>query len=201
MIAKINHPVDKTEWGMTPPTVNAYYNPVRNEIVFPAGILQPPFFNATADDAVNYGGIGGVIGHEMTHGFDDQGRQYDAEGNLKNWWSDEDLKHFEERAGRIVKQFYGYEIAPGEHVNGKLTEGENIADMGGIKMCLRGPGKSVGPPGTRCAREDPSMASRPSSGISWVGRRCGARTSGPRKRVGCSRSTHIRRRGSGATGR
>ncbi len=134
VIAKINHPVDKTEWGMTPPTVNAYYNPVRNEIVFPAGILQPPFFNATADDAVNYGGIGGVIGHEMTHGFDDQGRQYDAEGNLKNWWSDEDLKHFEERAGRIVKQFYGYEIAPGEHVNGKLTEGENIADMGGIKV-------------------------------------------------------------------
>ena len=133
-IAKINQPVDKTEWGMTPPTVNAYYNPTRNEIVFPAGILQPPFFNATADDAVNYGGIGAVIGHEMTHGFDDQGRQYDAEGNLKDWWTAEDKAHFDERANKIVKQFYAYEIAPGEHVNGKLTEGENIADMGGIKI-------------------------------------------------------------------
>ena len=133
-IAKINQPDDKTEWGMTPPTVNAYYNPTRNEIVFPAGILQPPFFNAQADDAVNYGGIGAVIGHEMTHGFDDQGRQYDEQGNLKNWWTDEDKKQFEARANKIIKQFYGYEIAPGEHVNGKLTQGENIADMGGIKV-------------------------------------------------------------------
>ncbi len=132
-LAKINQPVDKGEWGMTPPTVNAYYNPTRNEIVFPAGILQPPFFNAAADDAVNYGGIGAVIGHEMTHGFDDQGRKYDAEGNLKNWWTDEDEKRFTERANRIVKQFNGYEVE-GEHVNGKLTEGENIADMGGIKI-------------------------------------------------------------------
>ena len=133
-IAKINQPTDKGEWGMTPPTVNAYYNPTRNEIVFPAGILQPPFFNATADDAVNYGGIGAVIGHEMTHGFDDQGRQYDAEGNLKNWWTPEDQKRFEERANRIIKQFYAYAIPTGEHVNGKLTQGENIADMGGIKV-------------------------------------------------------------------
>ena len=133
LVAKIGQPVDKSEWDMTPPTVNAYYNPVRNEIVFPAGILQPPFFSAKADDAVNYGGIGAVIGHEMTHGFDDQGRQYDAKGNLKDWWTPEDLKHFEERGGKIVKQFYGYEI-DGEHVNGRLTEGENIADLGGSKI-------------------------------------------------------------------
>ena len=135
-VAKIGQPVDKGEWGMTPPTVNAYYNPTSNEIVFPAGILQPPFFSAKADDAVNYGGIGAVIGHEMTHGFDDQGRQYDEKGNLKNWWTDEDLKHFEERANKVVKQFYGYETAPGERVNGKLTEGENIADLGGSKIAF-----------------------------------------------------------------
>ena len=135
-VAKINQPVDKSEWGMTPPTVNAYYNPTRNEIVFPAGILQPPFFSAGADDAVNYGGIGAVIGHEMTHGFDDQGRQYDDKGNLKNWWTEEDLRRFEERGNKVVKQFYGYEIAPGERVNGKLTEGENIADLGGSKVAF-----------------------------------------------------------------
>ncbi len=133
LVAKIGQPVDKGEWDMTPPTVNAYYNPVRNEIVFPAGILQPPFFSDKADDAINYGGIGAVIGHEMTHGFDDQGRQYDEKGNLKDWWTPEDLKHFEERGSKIVKQFYGYEI-DGEHVNGKLTEGENIADLGGSKI-------------------------------------------------------------------
>ncbi len=133
LVAKIGQPVDKGEWDMTPPTVNAYYNPVRNEIVFPAGILQPPFFSAKADDAINYGGIGAVIGHEMTHGFDDQGRQYDAKGNLKEWWTPEDKKHFDERANKVVKQFYGYEI-DGEHVNGKLTEGENIADLGGSKI-------------------------------------------------------------------
>ena len=132
-VAKIGQPVDKSEWGMTPPTVNAYYNPSRNEIVFPAGILQPPFFSAQADDAVNYGGIGAVIGHEMTHGFDDQGRKYDEKGNLKNWWTPEDLEHFNERANKVVKQFYGYEVE-GEHVNGKLTEGENIADLGGSKI-------------------------------------------------------------------
>ena len=133
-LAKIDQPVDKSEWGMTPPTVNAYYNPSQNEIVFPAGILQPPFFNASADDAVNYGGIGGVIGHEMTHGFDDQGRQYDAQGNLKNWWSPEDLKNFNERSQKIVAQFDGYTFIDGIHVNGRLTEGENIADLGGSKI-------------------------------------------------------------------
>jgi predicted metalloendopeptidase len=133
-LAKIDQPVDKNEWGMTPPTVNAYYNPSHNEIVFPAGILQPPFFNAKADDAVNYGGIGGVIGHEMTHGFDDQGRQFDAQGNLKNWWTPEDLKNFEERSQKIVAQFDGYTLLDGLHVNGRLTEGENIADLGGSKI-------------------------------------------------------------------
>ena len=135
-VAKIGQPVDRTEWGMTPPTVNAYYNPSRNEIVFPAGILQPPFFGATADDAVNYGGIGAVIGHEMTHGFDDQGRQYDAEGNLKNWWTDDDLKRFKERSTKVVEQFSAYEGLPGQHVNGELTQGENIADLGGSKIAF-----------------------------------------------------------------
>ena len=135
-VAKIGKPVDKSEWGMTPPTVNAYYNPSRNEIVFPAGILQPPFFSATADDAVNYGGMGAVIGHEMTHGFDDQGRQYDAEGNLKNWWTAEDIKNFKERSEKVVAQFDGYEPLPGQHVNGSLTQGENIADLGGSKIAF-----------------------------------------------------------------
>ncbi len=131
---KIGKPVDRTEWGMTPPTVNAYYNPNMNEIVFPAGILQPPFFFATADDAVNYGGIGAVIGHEMTHGFDDQGRQFDAAGNLRDWWSPQSKAKFEERAKAIVKQYSEYEPLPGLHVNGELTQGENIADLGGLKI-------------------------------------------------------------------
>lgn len=133
-LAKINRPVDRTEWAMSPPTVNAYYNPTRNEIVFPAGILQPPFFDPKADDAVNYGGIGGVIGHEMTHGFDDQGRQYDAQGNLKNWWTDEDLKRFKQRSEAIVKQFDAYQPIEGQRINGSLTQGENIADLGGLKV-------------------------------------------------------------------
>jgi putative endopeptidase len=131
---KIGKPVDRTEWGMTPPTVNAYYNPKMNEIVFPAGILQPPFFYANADDAVNYGGIGAVIGHEMTHGFDDQGRQYDDVGNLRDWWSPDSAAKFKERSGAIVKQYSEYEPLPGLHVNGELTQGENIADIGGVKL-------------------------------------------------------------------
>ncbi|MES2572324.1 MAG: M13 family metallopeptidase, partial [Verrucomicrobiota bacterium] len=133
-LAKIGKPIDKTEWHMTPPTVNAYYSPNRNEIVFPAGILQPPFFDAKADDAVNYGGIGAVIGHEMTHGFDDQGRQYDADGNLKNWWTDADLKRFKERSDAIVKQFDEYVAIDELRVIGSLTQGENIADLGGLKI-------------------------------------------------------------------
>ena len=133
-LKKIGKPVDRTEWRMTPPTVNAYYNPNLNEIVFPAGILQPPFFYAKADDAINYGGIGAVIGHEMTHGFDDRGRQYDAEGNLRDWWTPESAAKFKERSQAIVKQFNEYEPLPGVHVNGALTQGENIADLGGIKI-------------------------------------------------------------------
>ena len=131
---KIGKPVDPTEWGMSPPTVNAYYNPNLNEIVFPAGILQPPFFNADADDAVNYGGIGAVIGHEMTHGFDDQGRQYDAVGNLRDWWTAGSAKAYDERAKAIIDQYAAYEALPGLHINGELTQGENIADIGGLKI-------------------------------------------------------------------
>ena len=131
---KIGKPVDRTEWGMTPPTVNAYYNPKMNEIVFPAGILQPPFFFANADDAVNYGGIGCVIGHEMTHGFDDQGRQYDKVGNLTDWWSKESADAYEKRRKAVVDQYNEYEPLPGLHVNGELTQGENIADIGGVKL-------------------------------------------------------------------
>jgi len=136
-LAKIGKPVDKTEWEMTPPTVNAYYNPLVNEIVFPAGILQPPFFDPKADDAVNYGGIGVVIGHEMTHGFDDQGRQYDAEGNLKDWWTKADEENFNKRAEKIVEQFNSYTPIDTLHINGKLTEGENIADLGGLNISFQ----------------------------------------------------------------
>src|SRR5882724_10131618 len=133
-LEKIGKPVDRTDWGMTPPTVNAYYNPNMNEIVFPAGILQPPFFYANADDAVNYGGIGAVIGHEMTHGFDDQGRQYDKVGNLTDWWSPQSAEEFKKRSEAIVAQYNEYEPLPGLHVNGALTQGENIADVGGVKL-------------------------------------------------------------------
>jgi putative endopeptidase len=133
-IARVGKPVDRTEWDMTPPTVNAYFNPTMNEIVFPAGILQPPFFDPTMDDAVNYGGIGAVIGHEITHGYDDQGRHYDAEGNLSEWWTDKDAQEFEKRAQKVVSEYDGFEPLPGSHVNGKLTLGENIADLGGVSI-------------------------------------------------------------------
>ena len=133
-LARIGHAVDRAEWGMTPPTVNAYYRPTNNEIVFPAGILQPPFFDFKADDAVNYGGIGVVIGHEMTHGFDDSGAKYDAHGNLNNWWSEDSAKKFKERTDAVVKQFDGYETLPGVHLKGELTQGENVADLGGLKI-------------------------------------------------------------------
>src|SRR6185312_2115331 len=118
---------------MTPPTVNAYYNPSLNEIVFPAGILQPPFYDPNADDAVNYGGIGAVIGHELTHGFDDQGRLYDAKGDLKNWWTKDDSANFMKRAQVIIHQFNHYAV-DGLHINGELTEGENLADLGGLTI-------------------------------------------------------------------
>ncbi|TAE74625.1 MAG: M13 family peptidase [Bacteroidetes bacterium] len=134
MLSKIGQPVDKTDWGMTPPTVNAYYSPINNEIAFPAGILQPPFFDFKADDAVNYGGIGAVIGHEITHGFDDQGSQYDAEGNLKMWWTKDDRSQFDNLAGRVIEQYSSYKVLDSISVNGKLTIGENIADLGGVTL-------------------------------------------------------------------
>lgn len=137
MIDKLGKPVDKKEWGMTPQTVNAYYNPSKNEIVFPAAILQPPFFTADADNAVNYGGIGAVIGHEISHGFDDQGSKYDGDGNLENWWTDADKKAFEGLANRLVAQFEGYEAMPGKTLNGRLTLGENIADLSGMAISLK----------------------------------------------------------------
>ena len=133
-LAKIDKPVDRNEWGMSPPTVNAYYDANMNEIVFPAGILQPPFFDAMADDALNYGGIGAVIGHEMTHGFDDQGAQYDAQGNLHNWWTPEDLKNFKERTACVEKQFDSFAVTDDLHENGKLVLGESIADLGGLTI-------------------------------------------------------------------
>jgi putative endopeptidase len=136
---KLGKPVDRTEWNMTPQTVNAYYNPRMNEIVFPAAILQPPFFDPKADDAVNYGGIGAVIGHEIGHGFDDQGAKYDGDGNLKNWWSMEDKKKFEKRTKALIEQYGAFEPQqlPGQHVNGALTIGENIGDLGGLTIAYK----------------------------------------------------------------
>jgi putative endopeptidase len=133
-LGKIGKPVDRTEWGMSPQTVNAYYNPLQNEIVFPAAILQPPFFDPNAPDEMNYGGIGAVIGHEMIHGYDDQGSRFGATGNFENWWTDADAKGFSSRTDKLVKQFDAYEAAPGKNVNGKLTLGENIADLGGLSV-------------------------------------------------------------------
>ena len=133
-IAKIGKPVDKTEWQMTAPTVNAYYNPTFNEIVFPAGILQFPFFELKADDAINYGAIGMVIGHEMTHGFDDQGRQYDAQGNLTDWWTKTDAEKFTAKAKGVIDQYNAYTVLDSLHVNGALTLGENLADIGGLAI-------------------------------------------------------------------
>jgi predicted metalloendopeptidase len=135
-LAKIGHPVDRLEWDMSPQTVNAYYSQNMNEIVFPAAILSPPIFDPKASDAENYGAIGAVIGHEMTHGFDDNGRQYDGDGNLRNWWTRASAEKFKQRSAAIVKQFNGYEVLNGLHLNGELTQGENIADLGGVKIAL-----------------------------------------------------------------
>ena len=151
-LAKIGKPVDRGEWGMTPPTVDAYNNPQLNEIVFPAGILQPQFYDPKRDDAYNYGAIGAVIGHEITHGFDDQGAQFDPRGNLKNWWTPEDLKNFQERGECVAKQFDGYEVEKGLHENGKLVEGESIADLGGATLAYAAFQKSLhGKPGEKDA--------------------------------------------------
>ncbi len=143
--AKVGKPVDRAEWGMTPPTVNAYYNPKLNEIVFPAGILQPPFYNPNADDAINYGAMGAVIGHEMTHGFDDQGRQYDKDGNLRDWWTKADADKYNTETAKVVRQFNSYTVLDSNtHVNGKLTLGENLADFGGLTVAYAAMKKAQG---------------------------------------------------------
>jgi putative endopeptidase len=135
-VDKIGKPVDRLEWNMTPPTVNAYYDPQMNNINFPAGILQPPFYDNGMDDAVNFGGIGMVIGHELTHGFDDEGRQFDAQGNLRDWWTAADAKEFQQRAACVDDEYSSFSVAPGVHINGKLTLGENTADNGGVRVAL-----------------------------------------------------------------
>jgi putative endopeptidase len=137
-VSKLGKPVDKKEWSMTPQTVNAYYNPLFNEIVFPAAILQPPFYDYRADEAVNYGGIGAVIGHEISHGFDDQGAKFDAEGNMKNWFTPKDLSSFEAKGKSLARQFDAYEPLPGVFVQGQFTLGENIGDLGGITAAYEG---------------------------------------------------------------
>jgi putative endopeptidase len=142
-LAKIGKPVDRFEWGMTPPTVNAYYSAPFNEIVFPAGILQPPFYDPKADDAVNYGGMGAVIGHEISHGFDDEGSKFDGQGNLHDWWTADDRKNFDEHTGCVVKQFDSYEVEPGLHQNGKLVLGESIGDLGGLAIAYAAYEKSI----------------------------------------------------------
>ncbi|WP_067281413.1 M13 family metallopeptidase [Mitsuaria sp. 7] len=142
--AKASKPVDRREWLLTPQTVNAYYNPTLNEIVFPAAILQPPFYNTKADDAVNYGAIGAVIGHEISHGFDDQGSQFDGDGKLRNWWTDDDRKAFDAIGNRLVAQYEGYEPIAGKHLNGKLTLGENIADLSGLQIAYKAYLRSLG---------------------------------------------------------
>jgi predicted metalloendopeptidase len=140
---KVGKPVDRTEWGMSPPTVNAYYNPQLNEIVFPAGILQPPFFDFNADDAINYGAMGAIIGHEMTHGFDDEGSQFDGQGNMKNWWTPDDKKNFDARGACVASEFDGFFVEDKLHENGKLVEGESIADLGGLAISYAAYEKSL----------------------------------------------------------
>ncbi|HKD35156.1 MAG TPA: M13 family metallopeptidase, partial [Pirellulales bacterium] len=135
---------DRGEWGMSPPTVNAYYNPSLNEIVFPAGILQPPYFDLKADEAVNYGAIGAVIGHEITHGFDDQGSRSDAEGNLKNWWTADDRSRFDAKTDKLVAQYNDCKLLGDLHVNGRLTLGENLADLGGVTIAFAAYQRSLG---------------------------------------------------------
>lgn len=137
MINDLGKPVDRDRWHMSPQTVNAYFNPVMNEIVFPAAILQPPFFDLNSDDAVNYGAIGGVIGHEIGHGFDDQGAKYDGDGRLRNWWTEQDLEQFQARTKKLIDQYNQFEVLPGVHVNGELTIGENIGDLGGLSIAYK----------------------------------------------------------------
>jgi putative endopeptidase len=143
MLDKLGKPVDRTEWGMTPQTVNAYYNPTLNEIVFPAAILQPPFFNLDADDAVNYGGIGAVIGHEIGHGFDDQGSGFDGDGVMRNWWTKEDLTKFKDKTNTLVGQYSSFKAFDDLNLNGEFTLGENIGDLGGLSIAIKAYKKSL----------------------------------------------------------
>jgi endothelin-converting enzyme len=143
-VNKLGKPIDRGEWFMTPYTVNAYYNPPMNEVVFPAAILQPPFFNVEADDAINYGGIGAVIGHEISHGFDDQGRKYDGDGNLRDWWVEADAAAFGERAKKLAEQYSKIEVLPGKFLNGEFTLGENIGDLSGLAVAYRAYRMSLG---------------------------------------------------------
>ena len=182
-LADVDKPVDKSRWHMNPQTVNAYYNPTTNEICFPAAILQPPFFNPDADDAVNYGAIGVVIGHEMTHGFDDQGRNYDKDGNLIDWWTAEDAVRFKERADKLVDQYDQIIVIDTLHANGRFTLGENIADHGGLLVAHQAYLNSLK------GKETPAMASRMNNVSSWDMRRCGEKISVPRRSVVVPRST------------
>lgn len=143
-LSELGKPVDKEKWGMSPQTVNAYYNPTTNEICFPAGILQPPFYNSDADDAVNYGAIGVVISHEMTHGFDDQGREFDKDGNMNNWWTEADAEAFKAKTAVLIDQFNQVEVLPGTFANGAATLGENIADQGGLRIAYTAMQNSFG---------------------------------------------------------
>ncbi len=188
-LSRIGKPVDKKEWGMSQPTVNAYYDPQQNNINFPAGILQPPFYDNKMDDAVNYGAIGSVIGHELTHGFDDEGRQFDAKGNLRDWWTEADAKAFDQRADCLVQQYGSYSPVDDVKLNGKLTLGENTADNGGLRLAYTALMDKL------AARNRlPEMASPRRSASSWVGDKSGARMCG-RKRLACARRRILTRRG------
>ena len=167
-MGKIGKPVDRTEWGMTPQTVNAYYNPLQNEVVFPAAILQPPFFDPNADPALNYGGVGAVIGHEMLHGYDDQGSQFDAKGNFVNWWQEADRKGFEARTGKLVKQFDDYTSIDGIHVKGELTLGENIADLGGLTVAYDALQKALADAGKSPAEKTDGYSEDQRFFINWA---------------------------------
>jgi putative endopeptidase len=182
-LAKLGKPVDEQEWGMTPPTVNAYYNPPQNDINFPAGILQPPFYSNSMDPAVNFGGIGVVIGHEMTHGFDDQGSKYDLHGNVRTWFTPEDLKQFNAKTDCVADEYSGFQVAEGQNLNGRLTLGENTADNGGIRIAFQALQETLAKnPNALAGYRRTAIPRR--SGSSSRSARCGARTR-PNRAPGC----------------
>ncbi len=194
-LKRLGGPTDRGEWDMTPQTINAYYNSTFNEVVFPAAILQPPFFDPYADAAVNYGGIGGVIGHEMGHGFDDQGSKSDARGVLHTWWQPEDTEAFHQRVDALAAQYDTYTVLPGLNINGRLTLGENIGDLGGLSVANAGVSPlAARQPGRRC-----SAVSAGTSASSCRGRRCGAPSSATRTCARRSRATRTARRSTAST--